>query len=305
MINDKRASSVFLSLILVTSIVLNTTACYVILIKVKKKELTHLFIISISVANLLESIVGLIPELVALDEVLLRKTPLCITSSFTVFGLAITSITHLSVLSLIRTAAIKCPVLWRNFYLKICNKTWSKATLISVCYGYGFIWAMFPVIGWSKYDLDLNNKSCSLDWKLSQLDSLSYILTVFIFCYIFPGLIIALTSYICKKAVLRQKKSKFIQNKKNQPIDTLKKVYLRICILSAITYFVIWTPYAIVCALTMLKIIISEELFTVVSIFSKLSTISNVLINCFINKSFRKHLFNLRFIQLVVKKIFY
>ncbi|XP_065671329.1 opsin-3 [Hydra vulgaris] len=301
MLNNKRASVVLLSTIFIASMILNTIACYIIAYKVKRKKLTHWVVISISIANLLETIIGLIPEIVMSDKPLLKKTPLCVTGSYAVFGLSIASITHLLVLSLIRTAAIKYPIFWRHFYLKISSKVWCKATLILFCYSYGFSWATFPVFGWSKYEIDLNKKHCSLDWKLTQSNSLSYILTILIFCSIFPGLVITCASYICKKAITQQKTS-YIRNKNSRPMYTLKKEHLRVCFLSALLFFVTWTPYTVVGVFTLFRIIIPMELVTIASLFSKLSTISNVLINCFINKSFRKHLLNLRLVRLVVNK---
>ena len=290
----KTVSGAFFSTVLVTSILLNMTACYIILIKVKRKELTHLFIISISVTNLLESVLGIIPQIVMSAESLFERTNLCITSGFAVFGFAITNIAHLSVLSLIRTVAIKYPI----FYFKNCKKFWCRVTLISVCYAYGFTWATLPLIGWSKYEIDLDKKRCSLDWRLTRSDSLSYIVTVFIFCNILPGILIALALYVSVNAVAHRKVCELRLTKKIRSIDLLEKDYLRVCSLSTIMFFVIWTPYAVVGILALFKIVPPTLLVMIAAMFAKLSTISNVLINCFINKSFKNHLLKLRLIRL-------
>ncbi|XP_065671568.1 opsin-3 [Hydra vulgaris] len=293
-------SNIFLSSVLILSVVLNTTASYIMLFKVKKIELTHLFIISLSIANLLESIVGLIPQIIISDELVLRKTPMCIVSGFAVFGFAVTSITHMSFFSLIRTVIVKYPF----FYFQRCTAFYYKVALILSCYIYGFSWATFPFIGWSKYEVDLDKKRCSLDWKLSHSKSPSFLLAILIFCNILPGLIIVLGLYFSTKTIYRRKVCKFRQDKKNRLVDILEIEYLKVNFLSAAIYFIIWTPYAVVCILTLLKITVPAHMVTVCALFSKLSTISHVLINCFINRYFQKHLLNLRLIRFLTNTSF-
>ncbi|XP_012562923.1 opsin-3 [Hydra vulgaris] len=292
------AANIFYSTVLVVSVILNTTACYIILFKVKKKELTHIFIISLSVTNLLESVIGLIPQIIISSEAKLEKTPLCITGSFAVFGFAVTSITHLSIFSLVRTVAIKYPI----YYFKNSKRFWCRATLILICYCYGFSWAIFPVIGWSKYEIDLDKKRCSLDWRMTRPDSLSYILSILIFCNFLPGTLIAIGLYISKKVIYRRRTCKLRKNENNRSIDLLEKDYLRVCFLSSILFFAIWTPYAVVGILALSKIVPPPLLVTTAAMFSKISTISNVLTNCFINTSFRKHLLNLKIVRVFLNK---
>ncbi|XP_012557991.2 opsin-3 isoform X1 [Hydra vulgaris] len=290
--NTSKVVQSVISTVLLTSVVLNTTACYIILIKVKRKEITHLFVVSISITNLLESTIGLTPELVMADEPFLERTPLCIVSSFAVLGFAITNITHLTILSFIRIVAIKYP----RRYLQYHKMFWCRVTSILICYAYGFFWATLPMIGWSKYELDLDKKRCSLDWKLTKLNSYSYILAILICCNILPGIVIALTLYFSTKEICFRKACKLPKNTK---IDLLEKEYFRVCFLSAVTYFFFRTSYAIVGVLTLLKIAIPTHLATTTVLFSNLSTVSNILINCYAVKSFQKQLLNLRVIQIL------
>ncbi|XP_047138208.1 pinopsin [Hydra vulgaris] len=291
------AYKVFLSLILVLSVMLNTTACYTILIKVKKKELAHLFILSISFTNLMESIIGVLPHVITSGEILSGSNSLCIASGFAVFGFAITSISHLCIHSLNRTVAIIYPI----YYFKYRKRFWYRSALISLCYAYGFMWASFPAIGWSKYNLDVDKKRCSLDWKLTRSNSLSYILSVLIFCNIFPGILIVIGLFRSKKVIYRRRTRSLGQKDDNQT-DFLEKHYLKVFSLSSAMFFVTWTPYALVSILALLKIAPPPLLVTTSALLSKLSTVSNVLVNCFINKSFKKHVFSIRFIQDITKK---
>nr|QHF16602.1 opsin [Hydra vulgaris] len=208
------------------------TACYIILFKVKKKEITHLFIVSISITNLLETTIGLTPQLMMANEFLLERTPLCIVSGFSVLGFAITNITHLTILSFIRTVAIKYPLQ----FLRYNKMFWCRATLIFVCYANGFFWAILPIIGWSKYELDLDKQRCSLDWRLTKLNSFSYILSIFICCNILPGIVIVLMLYFSKKTIYRRKGRKICQSRET---GFLEKEYLRCLSLPDITHVLV------------------------------------------------------------------
>ncbi|XP_004205844.2 opsin-3 isoform X1 [Hydra vulgaris] len=296
MINNYSVSNVLLSTILLISVILNATACYIILLKVKKKEITHLFIASISFTNMLESMVGFIPQIVTSDKILLERTPLCILSGFVVFGCAVTSITHITILSSIRTAVIKYPF----FYYETSKKVWFKTTLITICYIYGFSWATFPLIGWSKYEVDVDKKRCSLDWKLTKSNSLSYFAAVLVFCNIMPCLVISTTLYTSRKLISERKARKASQSQSHQvSLDILENDYLKVCLLSAIAFFITWAPYAVIGILTVLKIVIPTQLVTAAALFAKLSTITNVIINCFIIESFKNQVFDLRFIKYI------
>ncbi|XP_065672334.1 opsin-3-like [Hydra vulgaris] len=283
-----------ISTVLLTSVVLNMTACYIILFKVKKKEITHLLIVSISITNLLETTIGLTPQLLMANEFSLERTPLCIVSGFAVLSFAITNITQLTILSFIRTVAIKYPLQ----FLRYNKMFWCRATLILVCYANGFFWAILPIIGWSKYELDLDKKRCSLNWRLTKLNSFSYILSIFICCNILPGIAIALTLYFSKKTIYRRRGRKICQSRET---GFLEKEYLRVCLLSTITFFFFWSFYALFSVLTLLKIVIPTNLATTSALFAKLSTISNVLINCYAIKSFRKQLLDIWVIQFMKK----
>ncbi|XP_065660416.1 opsin-3-like [Hydra vulgaris] len=296
MTSNNSAFNLFLFSILFTSVILNATACYIVLFKVKKKEITHLFITSISLINMLESIIGFTPDILTSDGSFIKRTRLCILSGFAVFGCAVTSITHISVLSFIRTIVIKYPF----FYYKTCKKMWVKAALIAICYLYGFSWATFPLIGWSTYDLDPDRKRCSLDWKLTQSDSISYFLTILVFCNVLPAIVISTTLYTSKKVISKRKAREVCQNQNHEIyLDILEIDYLKVCLLSTATFFLIWTPYAVIGTLTILKITIPTQLVTAGAMLAKLSTITNVIINCFIVKSFKNQVLELRIVQYI------
>ena len=287
-------ATAFFSTILLLSLVLNTIACYIIALKVKTKRITHLFIFSMSVGNILEAILGFIPQIIMVfHKNFLGKTTVCIASGFVVFGFVVSNIAHITGLAVIRAIAMKYPI----FYYTHCKKIWCRIAALSLCYLYGFLWASFPLIGWSNYDVDLDEKRCSLEWRLSRSDSLSFIKAVLIFCYVIPGAIIIVAMVTSTKAVTLRQKREFRQHTHSISMDSLEKEYLKTVFISAVMFFVILTPYAVTGVLALCKVLPPKFLITMSAMFIKTSAISNVVANCFINKSFRKHFINIAILK--------
>ena len=289
-------ATAFFSAILLSSLVLNTIACYIIALKVKTKRITHLFIFSMSVGNILEAMLGFIPQMVMVfHKNFLGKTTVCIASGFVVFGFVITNIAHITGLAVIRAIAMKYPI----FYYTNCKKIWCRVASLSLCYLYGIVWGSFPLLGWSKYDLDLDGKRCSLDWGLSKSDSLSFIKSVLIFCYVIPGAIIIVAMFTSTRAVSLRQERDLQRSNQNSSMDSLEKEYLKAVLVSATMFFIILTPYAVAGILALCKVLPPKFLITVSAMFIKMNAISNVIANCFINKSFRN-----QFLDIAIFKYF-
>ena len=285
---DDILTIIYYFIVLVASVIINITACYIIALKVKKKEFTHLFIASISASNILQTFLGYIPQIAVLFDRNLLNTNVCRVSGFMVFWLVITNIAHITVISIIRTIAMKSPI----FYFKNLKSNFFRFGLLLFCYMYGFLWASFPVIGWSKYDIDLDELGCSLDWRLTRSDSLSYIVLVLLFGYFLPGTVITFTLYISKRTVIKRRNS-FQHRRHSQYGSFLDRKYLRVCITFAVMFFVLWTPYAVVSMIALSKVLPPKRLVTVAAMFAKLSTISNVIVSCYVDKSFKNHILNI------------
>ena len=125
---------------------------------------------------------------------------------------------------------------------------------------------------------------------------------VLIFCYILPGVTITITSFTSMKTVLEQRKLRRI--KKGDSMDLLERNYLKVCAVSTALFYVLWTPYAIVDILTVFNYYPPKILVTIAAMFAKLSAVSNVLINCFINKNFKGYLNELYIVQCFTRRRF-
>ncbi|XP_004206137.2 rhodopsin, G0-coupled [Hydra vulgaris] len=282
---DKVIQFTYYFAILIISVTLNTFACYVVVFKEKNKDFSQMFIFSISVSSLIQAVFEYIPQLSqSFSKSFVKNKAVCHASGFLLCWFVVNNISHMTVISLIRAVAIKFPIFYFN-YLK-CNTF--RIVLLCYCYLFGFIWMVLPLIGWSKYELDLDEKRCSLDWKLTKSDSLSYIVSVLIFCYFVPGAFISFALQLGSRATVKRKS--FEHHRRQSQSSLLDSNLFKICLVSGIIFFFLWTPYAVFGSLALLKVKLPKVLVTIAAKVGELSTLSNVVVNCCINKSFKNHM---------------
>ncbi|XP_012563654.1 rhodopsin, G0-coupled-like [Hydra vulgaris] len=282
--------------IIILSILLNALLIYIIVYKIKVTKLPHVFILSISISDVIHTLIGYIAEVWVLFEVhSLKKSFVCIGPSFITVFTSVSNILQTVTISIMRAIAIK----WPFFYIIYCKTMKMKILLLFFCYFYGFFWPFIPLIGWSKYELDLDELRCSFDWKLMHSDSLSYLIVLLIFCYILPVIALIFAYITLKKTVVDSSTVKRAQLGNNRNIQEM--VYLKLAFWSAIFYFIVWTPYASASLLSIFKIKSPNVIYTLCALFSKLSSISNALTNCYFNKYFRNHLKKIKLFQYFVK----
>ncbi len=56
------------------------------------------------------------------------------------------------------------------------------------------IWTLLPLFGWSFYSLKGGKISCSIEWEEHSFNVISYNITIFIFVFILPAIIIFITN---------------------------------------------------------------------------------------------------------------
>ncbi|RUS89700.1 hypothetical protein EGW08_002518, partial [Elysia chlorotica] len=61
--------------------------------------------------------------------------------------------------------------------------------------GNGFFWAVMPLLGWSRYDIEHTGISCALDWKNPDESYVSYMVTMEIFSFFIPLVAAAVCLY--------------------------------------------------------------------------------------------------------------
>ncbi|CAF5040459.1 unnamed protein product [Rotaria sp. Silwood1] len=171
-----------------------------------------------------------------------------------------------------------------------------KHAYITVLCGYllALFWTLLPVIGWSSYDYEGVGASCSVKWEERSLNVTSYNLTIFIFVYLIPVIIIIVTN-ISAFHVIRKRRRRTGLNlgeshAHRQYLIERRITYTVIFIIGG--YLLAWTPYSI---MSFIRAFIDAEYFspilgTIPAIFAKTSLVWNPLIYVIRNGNIRHYL---------------
>ncbi|KFZ62986.1 Pinopsin, partial [Antrostomus carolinensis] len=144
-----------------------------------------------------------------------------------------------------------------------CAFTWS----------WSLLWTTPPLLGWSSYVPEGLRTSCGPNWYTGGSNNNSYILALFVTCFVMP-LSLILFSYANLLMTLRAQAEREVT---------------RMVIVMVVAFLICWLPYttfALVVA-TNKDIAIQPALASLPSYFSKTATIYNPVIYVFMNKQFQ------------------
>ena len=113
----------------------------------------------------------------------------CISIGLIMFWIGTTSIYLMTAISFQRFYIIYNPFDTNNFSYKI------NINIILLSILIGFIWSIFPIIGWSYYSLEGSLTSCGVEWRKKNFNIISFKIAIFIFVYLIPLTIIVFSSY--------------------------------------------------------------------------------------------------------------
>lgn len=161
---------------------------------------------------------------------------------------------------------------------------------------YSFLFAIAPVIGWSRYVKEAIGTSCSVDWQSTDAGSVSYTIVIFTGCFFIPVAII-IHSYVSFYLLLRQITSAAnatwgsMSTQARESAKTEAKMTALIFSMTAV-FLVSWTPYAIVSMIAALgkADLISPSVTTVKIYLAKSSTLYNPIIYFIVYARFRRKL---------------
>ena len=278
-------------IIFLLSLILNVFVLFIFssIHKTKGNNIT-LSIINISIANILQACVYPLNTVTALskDHYIGKKG--CILEGFVVAWFAITAIALLACLGYERLQIAKV-VEPTEPELTLCN-----TRRIASCWVYGFLWALAPLLGWSKYVPEGIGMNCSVDWQLRNSSGLSYTASIFICAFIFPVSVICYTySSIWWIVKGRIKVPTTVTTGENggyciNPASTRKQLNLaKTVFLMSVSFCTAWLPYAIVSLVAVIDpTLLSPIQATIPSIMAKTSTIYLPLIYGVRHSAFRK-----------------
>lgn len=285
--------AVFSGIIFVLGVLLNTL---VIMTFLKYRSLfskENILIFSITVSDLL-CCAGAVPTSMVSNwqHKWVYGDSGCTLHAFVVSLTGLVSITHFAALARKRYEVITFQE----------NQFFSEERAMYVVIGlwvYCFLFAIAPVVGWSKYTTESIGTSCSVDWASTSASAVSYTIVIFVGCYFIPVAII-IHSYIRFYLVLRQMTAAAsntwgsMSEQTRESTKTEIRMTALIFIMTAV-FLISWTPYAFVSIMAALgKPHFVSPLLSATKIYlAKSSTIYNPIIYFFVYKRFRKKFYKL------------
>uniref|UniRef100_U3JT28 G-protein coupled receptors family 1 profile domain-containing protein n=1 Tax=Ficedula albicollis TaxID=59894 RepID=U3JT28_FICAL len=170
-------------------------------------------------------------------------------------------------------------------YLVVCRplgefrfQHWHAATGCAFTWGWSLLWTTPPLLGWSSYVT-----SCGPNWYTGGSNNSSYILALFVTCFVMP-LSLILFSYTNLLLTLRA-----VSQREADTTQKAEREVTRMVVAMVVAFLTCWLPYttfALVVA-TNKGIVIQPALASLPSYFSKTGTVYNPIIYVFMNKQVR------------------
>ncbi|OCT92288.1 hypothetical protein XELAEV_18015344mg [Xenopus laevis] len=261
----------------------------VIVVTLKYKKLRsplNYILVNLSIANLLVTIFG---SSVSFSNnvkgYFFMGKAMCEFEGFMVSLTGIVGLWSLAILAFERYLVICKPMGDFRFQQKHaiigCSFTWV----------WSFIWTVPPLFGWCSYVPEGLKTSCGPNWYTGGTNNNSYIMALFLTCFIMP-LSTIIFSYSNLLMALRAVAA---QQKDSETTQRAEKEVTRMVIAMVLAFLICWLPYATFAVVVAVNkdIVIEPTVASLPSYFSKTATVYNPIIYVFMNKQFRNCLMTL------------
>nr|XP_015216566.1 PREDICTED: pinopsin-like isoform X2 [Lepisosteus oculatus] len=151
---------------------------------------------------------------------------------------------------------------------------------IMLSWGYSLLWTLPPLFGWSSYGPEGPGTTCSVNWKAKDVNNISYIVCLFVFCLVLPFFVII---YSYGKLLLTVKQVSVIST----VVGRSREQRILFMVLAMVICFLLcWLPYGIVALLATFgkSGLVTPEASIIPSLLAKSSTVFNPIIYIFLNK---------------------
>ncbi|XP_051887625.1 opsin-5-like [Pristis pectinata] len=287
------------SIYAILSLIGNSILLFIALRKRHMLKPAEYFIVNLAISDL-AMIITLLP--LAIPSLFAHRwlfgQSWCIYYAFCGMLFGVCSLTNLTMLSIVCCVKVCYPAYG--------NRITSEYTcLLLICaWAYASIFAISPLVKWGHYGPEPYGTACCIDWKAPNSDShaMSYIIALFVFCYILPcGIImisytlILLTVKGSRRAVQQHVSP---QTNSSNAHSLIVKLSVSVCI----GFSASWTPYAIAAMWAAFGNAdkVPPLIFALSALFAKSSTLYNPLVHLLFKPNFRKvlckdwaHLLNL------------
>ncbi|XP_068120418.1 opsin-5-like [Hyperolius riggenbachi] len=198
------------------------------------------------------------------------------------FGLC--SLTNLTVLS-----CVCCMKVCYSAYGNKFSSSHSRILLLCV-WAYAFVFATAPLADWGSYGPEPYGTACCIDWKASNQEhrAMSYIVSLFVFCYIIPCVLILISYTLILVTVKGARKAVQQHLSPHNKGSTVHGLIIKLSVAVCIGFLLAWTPYAIVgmwAAFGDAREVPSMA-FAMAAVFAKSSTLYNPMVYLLLKPNF-------------------
>ncbi|KAM9211737.1 opsin-3 isoform 1-T1 [Dugong dugon] len=248
---------------------------------------THLFLVNISLSDLLVSLFGVTFTFVScLRNGWVWDTVGCVWDGFSSSLFGIASITTLTVLAYERYI--------RVVHARVINFSWAWRA-ITYIWLYSLAWSGAPLLGWNRYILDTHGLACTVDWKSNNSNDSSFVLFLFLGCLVVPvGVIVHCYGHILY-SIRMLRCVEDLQTIQVIKILSYEKKVAKMCLFMIFIFLICWMPYIVICFLVVNGYghLVTPTISVVSYLFAKSSTVYNPVIYTFMIRKFRRSLLQL------------
>ncbi|KAJ8360886.1 hypothetical protein SKAU_G00174110 [Synaphobranchus kaupii] len=211
-------------------------------------------------------------------------TCLCYAFCGVLFGLC--SLTNLTVLSSVCCLKVCFPSYGRKFF------SWHAHMLVAGVWCYASVFAVGPLLRWGHYGPEPYGTACLINWHApnNELSAMTYIICLFLFCYVLPCTII-FSSYACILLRVHGSRQAVLQHVSLQTNNANAHILIvKLSVAVCIGFLMAWSPYAVVAMWAAFSDAkrVPPIVFALAAIFSKSSTTFNPIVYLLFKPNFRK-----------------
>ncbi|KAE8590421.1 hypothetical protein XENTR_v10018059 [Xenopus tropicalis] len=166
-----------------------------------------------------------------------------------------------------------------------------SALAIIFVWVFSFVWTIPPTMGWSSYTTSKIGTTCEPNWYSGEMRDHTYIITFLTTCFVFPLLVIFM-SY--GKLMRKLRKVSDTQGRLGSTRKPEKEV-TRMVVIMILAFLICWTPYAAFSILITAHptIDLDPRLAAIPAFFAKTASMYNPIIYVYMNKQFRRCLYQM------------
>ena len=211
----------------------------------------------------------------------------CQAHAFMIFLLALVSITHLVAISVGKYLTITRSLTRESYF----NKR-TVLLIIAASWMYSLVFSAAPLLGWSRYDLEGNNETCSIKWESSLPGDRVYFVVIFIACYFLPLTVISFCYckiyQVSKRVVGNTSRMGGLALTMTQALTKKHRESAMHFLIVIAAFMLSWSPYAIVSLLLILRGYLNPIATSACSVFAKISFLLNPVLYAIISRKFRQ-----------------